>query len=63
MRWVLEWAREEGLEWRGKKESSLKGLIGLGLPIGKISCYALSKPGRMETGVGATRCGDLALEG
>lgn len=47
----------------GKKESSLKGLIGLGLPIGKISCYALSKPGRMETGVGATRCGDLALEG
>lgn len=55
--------KRRGLRMEGKKESSLKGLIGLGLPIGKISCYALSKPGRMETGVGATRCGDLALEG
>lgn len=55
--------KRRGLRMEGKKESSLKGLIGLGLPIGKISCYALSKPGRMETGGGATRCGDLALEG
>lgn len=55
--------KRRGLRMDGEKESSLKGLIGLGLPIGKISCYAFSKPGRMETWVGATRCGDLSLEG